>query len=175
MIVCGFAGIGKSTLCTQRPKWIDLESTPFEKDFDRYTKVASHMDKQGYNVMLSCHEGLRKALHDKGIKYVLILPDSSLKNEYIERYKKRGNSEAFIKSLDENWDNYTKVFDWEDAIKLGENEYLSDAIDKMDATNESCYEMIYNVLCDKVDKGEFTIEQAEAVNEAAYKKYLNNL
>lgn len=126
MIICGFAGIGKSTLCTKEPKWIDLESTPFEKDWDRYTKVADHMNRQGYNVMLSCHADLRKTLHEKNIPYILVLPDRDLKEEYIERYKRRGNVESFIKSLDENWDDYTNYFKWENVVFLSDNEYLSD-------------------------------------------------
>ena len=38
MIICGYAGIGKSYLAHNYPNIIDLESTPFEKDWDRYKK-----------------------------------------------------------------------------------------------------------------------------------------
>jgi len=33
-IICGFAGIGKSTLAKNKAGFVDLESTPFEKDWD---------------------------------------------------------------------------------------------------------------------------------------------
>ena len=42
MIICGYAGIGKSHLAKNFPGVIDLESTPFEKDWDRYLKCAMH-------------------------------------------------------------------------------------------------------------------------------------
>ena len=42
MIICGFPGVGKSTLA-KFSNWVDLESTPFEKDWVRYAKVAKHM------------------------------------------------------------------------------------------------------------------------------------
>lgn len=129
MIICGFAGIGKSTLCRKNPKWIDLESTPFEKNFKRYAKVAQHMDEQGYNVMLSCHADLRKTLHKMGVDYTLVIPIKDLKHEYIRRYQERGNTESFIKSMDENWDNYTTAYHWEDVVHLiYEDQYLSDVI-----------------------------------------------
>ena len=42
-IICGFAGIGKSTMAKNNRGVVDLESTPFEKDFDRYLMVAKQM------------------------------------------------------------------------------------------------------------------------------------
>lgn len=126
MIVCGFAGIGKSTLCKEKPMWIDLESTPFEKDWDRYIKVAMHMDKQGYNVMLSCHAELRKRLHENGARYYVVMPLANLKEEYLNRYKKRGNAPAFIESIEKNWDAFTEFFEWEYPIYLKAGQYLSD-------------------------------------------------
>ena len=54
MIICGFPGVGKSTLA-RFSNWVDLESTPFEKDWVRYAKVAKHMNDNGYNVMVSTH------------------------------------------------------------------------------------------------------------------------
>lgn len=76
-IICGFAGIGKSTLARNRAGVVDLESTPFEKDWKRYVKVASHMAKNGYTVLLSCHKELREELHAQGIEYTLALPEQS--------------------------------------------------------------------------------------------------
>ena len=37
---------------------------------------------------------------------------------------------------------------------------------------ESCYDAIYEELCDRVDYGELTIEEAQMINEAAAYKYL---
>lgn len=125
MIICGFAGIGKSYMCKHYANWIDLESTPFEKDFERYVKVAQHMDKQGYNVMLSCHGDLRKLLHEKGIEYTLVVPKRELKEEYINRYKNRGNTESFIKNLNSNWDKFCKPYEFEKVVYLDSNDFIS--------------------------------------------------
>ena len=37
---------------------------------------------------------------------------------------------------------------------------------------ESCYDSIYEELCDRVAYGELTIEEAEMINEAAAYKYI---
>ena len=37
---------------------------------------------------------------------------------------------------------------------------------------ESCYDSIYEELCDRVECGELTIEEAEMINDAAAEKYL---
>jgi hypothetical protein len=42
----------------------------------------------------------------KQVRDTLIYPDKSLKQEYIDRYKERGNSESFISLLETNWDNW---------------------------------------------------------------------
>ena len=46
MIICGYAGIGKSYLGHNAVGVIDLESTPFEKDWERYAKCAISYYKQ---------------------------------------------------------------------------------------------------------------------------------
>lgn len=131
MIICGFAGVGKTTLCKSKAKWIDLESTPFEKDWERYIKVASHMSDQGYHVMISCHEPLRKLLHEKDIPYLIILPSPhiDLKEEYLDRYRFRGSPESFIRHMDSNWNKYSELFPWEQHLYLGRDECISDVID----------------------------------------------
>lgn len=132
MIICGFAGIGKSTLCKNTTNFktggifIDLESTPFERDWMRYAKVAKHMNDQGYNVMLSCHEELRNLLSGMNIDYTLVIPRAELKDEYIARYRERGNTEEFIRLLDERWEHFTTPLQHENVEYLNSGEYLSD-------------------------------------------------
>lgn len=64
MIICGYAGIGKSYLAKHFPGIIDLESTPFEKDWDRYLKCAMHYSSQGFIVLVSCHKEIRQLIVD---------------------------------------------------------------------------------------------------------------
>ena len=45
MILCGFPGIGKSFVAKNYKGFVDLESTPFNKNWDLYTNVAKHMNE----------------------------------------------------------------------------------------------------------------------------------
>ena len=42
------------------------------------------------------------------IFFYLVYPDDRRKDEFIERYKNRGNDENFIKLVSDNWDNWMK-------------------------------------------------------------------
>ena len=66
-IICGFAGTGKSNIARNNVGFVDLESTPFEKDWNRYVKVAEYLSNNGYTVLLSCHKELREELRSKSI------------------------------------------------------------------------------------------------------------
>ena len=62
MIFCGYAGVGKSTAAKKFSGVVDLESTPFQRDWVTYARVAKHMSDQGYIVLVSCHNELREEL-----------------------------------------------------------------------------------------------------------------
>lgn len=116
MIVCGFAGIGKSTMAKRKAGVVDLESTPFEKDWDRYITVANHLSSQGYKVLLSCHRELREELGKRGIPYMLAIPEKDAKYEYLQRYEKRGNDKEFIDLFYKNWDSFLEVLPHEKSV-----------------------------------------------------------
>ena len=73
----------------------------------------------------------------KGIPFVLVYPNRELKDEYIQRYKERGNNDAFVDLLEKNWDNWMDEMDSMNPqegqslykIKLGPGQYLTDVID----------------------------------------------
>lgn len=116
MIIAGFPGIGKSTLAKQS-RWVDLESTPFERDWDRYAKVAKHMSNNGYNVLVSTHpEFLQKLLAMK-IRHTVVVPDPSCKDEYVARYIERGSSPEFIDLVSQHFE------EWIRAIQMDVNDY----------------------------------------------------
>ena len=111
MINCGYAGIGKSYLAHNYRQVIDLESTPFEKDWDRYAKCAIHYHKQGYLVLVSCHREIRERICDsrQGVSFgdrLTIVPNLEDKIEYLKRYLDRGNTDDFIKIQMDNWDKW---------------------------------------------------------------------
>lgn len=87
-------------------RWIDLESTPFQKDFETYARVAKHMSDNGYNVMVSTHTELLNQFEKNDIPYTVVIPPLGEKIEYKKRYDARGNSQQFIKYVTENWDQW---------------------------------------------------------------------
>lgn len=129
MIICGFPGIGKSSIARTLPGIVDLESTPFNKNWKIYADVIEHMDKNGYTVLVSSHRELREELLNRNINYFYVKPEKNLKEEYLERYKKRGNTKAFINQIKDNWDNYLISLKGENIVELKSEEYLLDKLD----------------------------------------------
>lgn len=106
MIFCGYAGVGKSTAAKKFLGVVDLESTPFQKDWETYARVAKHMSDQGYIVLVSCHKELREELHRIGAEYMIVYPEKNQKEIYRRRYIKRGNTSEFIDTQMEHWDEW---------------------------------------------------------------------
>lgn len=84
-------------------RWVDLESTPFEKDWMRYAKVAKHMSDNGYTVMVSTHSELLDALEQIEARYTVVIPDVKDTQIYMHRYERRGNTVDFCKMVYDNW------------------------------------------------------------------------
>ena len=105
MIICGFPGTGKSMMA-KFSRWVDLESTPFKKNWILYAEVAKHMSDNGYTVMISTHKEVLDALEQIEASYTVVIPPTTDKNTYLMRYEMRGNSHEFIRLLDENWERW---------------------------------------------------------------------
>jgi hypothetical protein len=92
----------------------DSDSSKFPKDnfpLNYLEHLESLIDKGVSRIFVSSHESVRNALFDRGLQFTLVYPDQHLKEEYLERYKQRGNTEAFIKLVSDNWK------DWLDGCK----------------------------------------------------------
>ena len=94
-------------------------------------------------IFVSSHANVRKALCDAGLKVILVYPDKKLKDEWIRRFKQRGNNEKFIKFISDNWDNFI------DEIAHEEYGFLKFRISNKD-TYISPY-IYYNSFCDVMD------------------------
>lgn len=87
----------------------DSDSSKFPKDnfpLNYLEHLESLIEKRVSRIFVSSHEVVRNALFDRGHNFTLVYPAKHLKEEYLERYKQRGNTEAFIKLVSDNWDNW---------------------------------------------------------------------
>lgn len=130
-IICGFAGIGKSCAAKELVGVIDLESTPFNKDWETYARVAKHMADNGYTVLLSCHKELRQLLLDKKINFATVFPASTIpktvvdsKSIFLKRYRDRGNTEQFIDLMSNNWGEFQTIILGEIIYEIPLDKYL---------------------------------------------------
>ena len=136
MIIIGYPGIGKSTLAVQHLGYIDLESSNFKVDGMKiegwqkiYCNIAKHLSRQGFKVFVSSHIEVRKELRDCNEEVVIIYPNLKLKDEWIDKLRKR-----YIETHSDK--DYNALLDaelfYEDKIKsLMEEKFEHIVIDDM--------------------------------------------
>lgn len=62
-------------------------------------------------IFVSSHEVVRDALLRNNISFTLIYPHKQCKEEWLERFKNRGNDEKFINFISSNWDKFIEDMD----------------------------------------------------------------
>lgn len=136
ILVSAFPGCGKSHFFKNtKLVTLDSDSSKFDKAHfpENYIKhIKSNLGKVDI-IFISSHQEVRDALNDNNLEYMLVYPDPSLKEEYLERYNKRGSGKAFIKLLDEKWNLWMKGLENDPTpykYILNEGEYLSHAINE---------------------------------------------
>lgn len=146
MIISAFPGTGKSHLYKANKssrKIYDSDSSKFswlesgERNPNFVTDYCDYIEKiqnkKGNHLQLiSSHKEVRDELRRRNFKYTLIYPSRELKNEYIERYIKRGSHEAFVKLMTDKWDEMIDSCEQDEKaiqIVLKSNEYISDIMD----------------------------------------------
>lgn len=145
-VIWGFPGVGKSFLGDGR-KVIDADSVAFQFRVEDVWKLhgsgnrnATYNDEYPKNyidyvknadadvVLINCHLSLLKEFEDVEVVY----PVKDLKQEYLDRYRRRGDNESFIKQMDENFDQMINLIEQLPGIKkhpVKEKEiYLSDVL-----------------------------------------------
>lgn len=144
-IICGFSGIGKSTVEQKNKRILDFESSSYSHFYLYDNKVSKNADfpknyidrleklietNEADYYLLSCHEEVRNELKARGLKYIIVLPYWECKNEYIKRWFRRGSDIDFITKMDKHWEVMINscVKDTAPKIYLGEHEYLSDIL-----------------------------------------------
>lgn len=102
MIVIGYQGIGKTTLCNNPNlslKFVDLESSSFRDDkgdrpsdwYIYYCNIAEHLSQQNCIVFISSHKEVRERLRTSKEDVVVCCPSPELKDKWIEKLESRYN------------------------------------------------------------------------------------
>jgi hypothetical protein len=114
-VVCGFPGVGKSYF-VKNPingiKVVDSDSSNFDKKYFPNNYIEEIKNKIKDNeidlIFVSTHKSVIDALCKEGIYHALIFPLATkrVKDVYIDRYKKRGNTKEFIDLMNLNWGRY---------------------------------------------------------------------
>lgn len=111
IVVSAFPGVGKSYLFNNTSlKVLDSDSSTFDKSLfpgNYIQHIKENIGKVDI-ILVSSHEVVRKALVAEGIPFALVYPGEDCKESYIARYKQRGSPEAFIKLLDDNFENWVE-------------------------------------------------------------------
>lgn len=134
-LLAAFPGVGKTHLAQQhQDKVTDSDSSKFKASWPhKYIEHIMRESSSGKIVFISTHKEVLTALSDMGIKCLLVVPDESLKDEYLARYASRGSPPAFVKLLRENWHQYIKDCTSSPAVSrtlvLHSGMYLSDVVE----------------------------------------------
>ena len=141
IIVCGYSGIGKTVFAQKCISAVDIDSATIPKDdhfSERYmSRILAYIGQYEY-ILVSTHPKLRDALAKAGWSVVLVYPQRHLKREYLRRYLARGNSYAYAKLIERQWDEQIAALESETrfpAIVLSSGEYLSDCNLNLDLRN----------------------------------------
>lgn len=150
IIICAFAGLGKTYLAQKYENIIDFDIGQFRyKNYGKTIeeqerqKATSHREKneeypnnylsalkevmkKDNIVFLPADLEIRDMLLKEKIKFVFIMPSVDSKEELVSRYKKRGNNEMFIKRAITDLENWSKLTYNYKKVVLPKNKYLED-------------------------------------------------
>ena len=169
MIIAGYAGIGKTTFCEKHSgEALDLICMPF-KYTNFYEVSGSCGEDEGIKahdglklrekwelyyywaikylfqycpekyIIIPTVRSVMSLLDADDIPYTVVYPDVVLKDEYEERYRRRGDSQNFLDVFIEGWEYMLQDLDkyGEKQIVLKRGQYLADVISCDTETDET--------------------------------------
>ena len=149
LILCGFPGIGKSATQGLAERegnfdFIDAESTPFRwvelringkrlpnRDFpDNYVDFIADCAGKYKVTLTATHKQVRDEMKRRGLAYIIVAPEKSLKDEYLLRYVARGSDMGLIEQVYDHWDEWLDELEEDGApvIHLKSGQFLADVI-----------------------------------------------
>lgn len=141
-IISAFPGTGKSVIAAAFPNVADSDSSRFSKENGEFpANYIAHINRviaegKHSHIFVSTHQELRDAFEELGIEFTLVYPSPDLKEEYIERYRKRGSDPAFIKSLENRFDEMVESCADQNGcehIMLASGEHIWDHFEEFDS------------------------------------------
>jgi hypothetical protein len=144
-IYCGFPGVGKSSVFNTQKELgltiLDSDSSQFswiskgERHPDFPNNYMNHIIEninKADIIMVSTHTEVLDALWNRvnGLA-TIVYPDPSLKEEYLERYRKRGSDSNFVNLMNSKWESFIDGIERDNRfrkIKLKSGQYMSDAL-----------------------------------------------
>lgn len=151
IFIFAFTATGKSTVAKKYKNVIDMESTiykynntnardeslkstvrEFNKEWpDNYFRALKEV-KDKYDYIMVADEICNDFLINNNFKYWYVYPQRKLKDEYLDRCKKRGNNDDFIYWYSKLWDEWIDKCEEDNyaskKIELKSNEYLEDVL-----------------------------------------------
>lgn len=156
IILSVFAGCGKTYVSNKYSNVCDLESSKYRWIYSEKSTDLSTEEKKGtkdrvpnpewpmnyikallkatheYDVVLIAqYEEVRELLQKMHIPYALVFPTISSKDEYIRRYRERGNNTAFVQLISDNYEIWIQnlyISPEPDKFVLETGEYLEDLL-----------------------------------------------
>lgn len=138
-IIAAAEGVGKTTFAKKmgdKFKILDLDPEKFmgpghkfPQDYIDY--VLQHRDQYDY-ILIDAQPSVVNMLNKFDIKYYLVAPDKSLRDEYLQRLIDRGKTQSFVDKLRLKWDEFIEFFEENPTVfKLFTKggEYLTDLME----------------------------------------------
>lgn len=151
IFIFSFTATGKTAVAQKYRNVIDLESTYYKytdnnieneglkstvrnlnKEWPNNYFEALEKAKDEYDYILIADEICNEFLIKNKYDYWYVYPKKELKQEYLDRCKKRGNNEKFISLYSKFWDEWIDECKKDKyaskKIELGSNEYLENVL-----------------------------------------------
>lgn len=148
-VICAFAGLGKTFLSKKYNNLIDLDIQKYKYVYNNHLENYENLKGIDYKIknknwpnnyidklkelinqekiiFVPADKDVRDILVKENIDFTFIMPSIESKDILIDRYKKRGNSEKFIKRATNDLEKWSKInYDYKTII-LPKNEFLED-------------------------------------------------
>lgn len=112
VILAAFCGTGKTYLSQNSDReLIEFECWKYSDKLEfPHNIVRDIVSKYGKvdAILISTNPLVLNELIKKGLNVTIVCPDLSLKDEYIERYRRRGSSSDFIGTLSKYWESWLR-------------------------------------------------------------------